>query len=96
MVLAGLDAASAGMAAVWVVALDACTEIVPGPVPVSRRLHSAPAASALPQLWLSVKPVVVIWRALASTEPRFRSVMVGAVSIERASVAAAVVESLAR
>src|SRR5271168_396769 len=68
MELVGVAELSDGITAVWVVALAACAVMVPGPAPVSRREHSAPAGRVEPQLSARERPVAVSWRPVASAE----------------------------
>ncbi len=83
----------AGRVAVWVGALVAWTVMLPGPVPVKAMVHSPPGASVVPQLWVGVKLVAVIWRFVATAEPKLRRVMLGESSVESARLGAAVVGS---
>jgi hypothetical protein len=71
-----------GRATVTATAFAVETVRLPGPEPVSARLHWLEGARVGPQLLVTVKPVAEIVRPAAVTEARLRSVRLGKSSLE--------------
>ena len=85
-----------GRFTVCTAAFAAWAVIVPGPEPLRTMLQSAPAPSCVGQLCVREKPVALNCRFVAVIEPRFRSVMFGAASVESARAAPGVRFSFVR